>query len=249
MIRSITKWLVICAMLAVVVISHDSYASRPVIADSSIRTIKIDSAFNGVDVLVFGARNDAGDIVVVVRGPSEPYIVRKKERIAGMWINRQQVKFPGTSSFYRIASSRPLEQIRNDYLLSTLNIAPNHVNTPPKDASPVEKDFYQALFQHQTNEQLYSSKVDKVSFIGDTLFRSVLHFPDNIRRGTYTAEIYLIRSGELIGVQSTPILTYKTGFDAQVYDFAYRHPALYGILAILIALSAGWIAGVFFKKV
>ena len=232
---------VFCCSLAV------QAQSRPIIADLSLRTIEIDSSFNGIDMLLFGARNEAGDIVIVVRGPKRDYTVRKKERIGGIWINREHVEFTDTESFYSIASSRPIEDIQNENLLSALGIGKKNLIST-EDLSENEKHFRQALLDFQTQKNLYPTEIGTVSFIGDTLFRSILHFPENITRGTYTAEIYLIRNGELTAMQSTPVLTYKKGFDAYVYDLAYNYPALYGLLAIFLALLAGWIAGIVFKK-
>jgi hypothetical protein len=40
----------------------------------------------------------------------------------------------------------------------------------------------------------------------------------------------------------------KTGIGAEVYDFAHRRSAVYGLLAVLIAVSAGWAAGTVFRK-
>lgn len=235
-------------MIACVSAGVESAHTRPIIADLSLRTIEIDSGFNGIDMLLFGARNEAGDIVVVVRGPARDYIVRKKERVGGIWVNRKHKEFKETSTFYSIASSRPLDKIHNEYLLSSLGIGFDNVLNQ-ENLSDEEKEFQKALLAHQTKHALYSPEIEEVSFIGDTLFRSVLHFPENIIRGTYTAEVYLIRNGELVAMQSTPVLSYKKGFDAYIYDLAYNHPAIYGIIAILLALIAGWIAGTFFKKV
>ncbi len=233
--------------LTICITPFSSSHARPIIADLSLRTIEIDSGFNGIDMLLFGARNDAGDIVVVVRGPKRDYMVRKKERIGGIWVNRDHMEFEDTSSFYSIASSRPLDEIHNGQLLISLGIGQSNILSE-ESLSEEEEQFRNALFDFQTAKRLYATEVEKVSFIGDTLFRSVLHFPDNISRGTYTAEVYLIRNGELAAVQSTPVLSYKKGFDAYIYDLAYKHPAIYGISSILVALLAGWIAGTIFKK-
>ena len=73
-------------------ISNASQA-KPLVADLSQYRIEIDSGFTGTRLLLFGSRNEIGDIVVVVRGPEKNFSVRKKERILGMWINRQENKF------------------------------------------------------------------------------------------------------------------------------------------------------------
>jgi hypothetical protein len=43
--------------------------ARPLVADTFPRKINIDHNFTGTDILVYGARNGIGNIVIVVRGP------------------------------------------------------------------------------------------------------------------------------------------------------------------------------------
>lgn len=225
-------------------------SARPVIADLSLRQIEIDSGFTGTDILLFGARNDPGDIVVVIRGPEKSYTVRKKERTLGVWVNKKQMVLSNVNGFYVVASNRPLEEIHNDYLLSSLRIGVGQeslLNTSSTNDSDFE--FKDAFLKQEQKENLYLPSVQEISFIGDTLFRTVIRFPENIIRGIYTAEIYLFSDGQLSGIQSTPIIVSKKGFDALVYDFAYKHPLIYGIIAVAIALLAGWTAGHIFRRV
>jgi uncharacterized protein (TIGR02186 family) len=80
------------------------------------------------------------------------------------------------------------------------------------------------------------------------LFRTRIYFPSNVPTGTYTVEVFLVRDGNVVSAQSTPLVISKIGFGAELFDFAHRHPALYGILAVLVALAAGWLAGVAFRR-
>jgi uncharacterized protein (TIGR02186 family) len=110
-------------------------------------------------------------------------------------------------------------------------------------------EFTNAFLDYKQSVKLYDPVIKEVSFIGDTLFRTIIHFPDNIPRGDYTAEVYLFSGGQLSGMQSTPLVVSKKGFDALMYDFAHRHAVLYGILAVALALFSGWLAGRIFRKV
>lgn len=224
--------------------------ARPVIADLYVREIQIDSSFTGTDILLFGARNDPGDIIVVVRGPEKSYIVRKKERTMGIWANRKSVEISDVNGFYAIAASRPLEDIQNDYLLNELHIGTGE-SILPKDIKHTGhfEEFRQAFLEKKQHDKLYLAHMSDVSLIDDTLFRTSIRFPDNIMRGVYTAEIYLFSDGLLSGVQTTPIIVSKKGFDAFMYDFAHNYPVLYGLAAISIALFAGWFAGLVFRRV
>ena len=60
--------------------------------------------------MVFGTANDKDDIIVVITGPTETAIVRKKV-VSGIWINKEKLEFREIPGFYAIASTRPLSEI------------------------------------------------------------------------------------------------------------------------------------------
>jgi hypothetical protein len=60
--------------------------------------------------------------------------------------------------------------------------------------------------------------------------------------------VFLVHDGEVVGANITPLVVSKIGFEAGVFDFAHRHSLAYGVLAILIAVVAGWSASVAFHK-
>lgn len=219
--------------------------AAPLVADLSNYRIAIDAGFNGTRIFLFGTRNDNGDIVVVVRGSQNNYIVWKKEKIAGVWVNHDRMKFYGVPNFYSIASSKPLSEINQAALFSKLGIGENNLLVAPGDIAKISKfnEFATAFLNHQRGNHLYTTNMDNIGFMGETLFKTVIEFSDNIPPGKYTAEIYLISDGEVVGMQSTPIDVVKSGVDAFIYNYAHNSPALYGFSAIILALSAGWFAG------
>ena len=252
MMHATFRYILLCLFFGIFPITS---MAKPLVADISSRSVQIDSGFTGTELLLFGARNDPGDIVVVLRGPYGSYMVRKKERVAGIWVNRKQVQFDDIEGFYAVASSKPLGNFRNSYLLESLGIGIDQLQSSIKSKATLHRkadrdgEFSYALLTHKQKNQLYPTDVSDVSFIGETLFRTLIPIPENIPRGMYIAEIYLLSDGQLSGIQSTPLIVKKTGFDAFIYDLAYQHSFLYGVLAIIVALGAGWLAGIIFRKV
>jgi uncharacterized protein (TIGR02186 family) len=223
--------------------------ARPIVADLAIRAIDIDHDFSGIEILLFGARGDVGDIVVVVRGPKQDYTVRKKERIGGIWVNRDAVSFDQTEGFYAVASSRPLEELKNEQLLKRLDVGLGNKSFGTLVEPENIDNFRDAFVRYKQTQGLYSTGETPISFWGDTLFRTVLSFPKNIVKGWYIAEIYLFSDGQLVGMQATPLRVKQTGFEAFVYDSAHEHPFLYGLCAVIIALFAGWAASALFHRI
>jgi len=52
----------------------------------------------------------------------------------------------------------------------------------------------------------------------------------------------------LIDTQTTLLNIRKFGVEASVYNFAHRYSLAYGILAVLIAVFAGWGANAIFAR-
>lgn len=218
-------------------------AATPIIADISSQRVEIYSGFTGTQLLMFGARNDSGDIVLAVRGPQHDVRIRKKKRKAGIWVNRREATFEQVPLYYAVASSRPIEELRQtakDQFPSLGIYTPENIGQDP---------FRLAMFRILQQRSLYFTSPQEVQFMGGTLFKSSFRFPDNMPRGTYTAEVYLFSDGQLTGAQSIPIEVVKTGFDAFLYDAAMHHGWLYGLASILIAFGLGWSANWLFKHI
>ncbi|MDE3060967.1 MAG: TIGR02186 family protein, partial [Pseudomonadota bacterium] len=226
-------------------------SAAPLVADLSNYSINIDSNFTGTRLFLFGARNDNGDIVVVIRGPARDYIVRRKEEVAGLWVNRGRMKFLNVPDFYAIAASKPLPPAAQFALGRQLGIGQESLLSAPIDPrlQPQYAEFADAFLRHQYGRRLYMRDAGSVQFMAETLFKTVVEFPDDIPPGDYTAEIYLISDGELAGMQSMPIRVVKSGLDEFLYRSAHDTPALYGLAAVALALLIGWAAGRIFEKI
>jgi uncharacterized protein (TIGR02186 family) len=224
--------------------------AAPVVADLSKYVISIDSGFTGTDVLLYGAVEEEGDLVVVVRGPLERVTVRRKDRIAGIWINQDEVEFQDAPSYYMVASSRPLDEIAPRNFRELHQIGLDALRLTPSTARPEEEvqPFREALVRNRRRDGLYSDSISAMKFLSNRLFSTSVQFPANVPEGAYSAEVFLIRDGKVISAETTPLFINKTGFLWQINYYAHNKPELYGIVAILVALFAGWIAAVAFRK-
>jgi uncharacterized protein (TIGR02186 family) len=238
------------AVAAALALMPAAARAQALIADLSEHLIAITAGFSGTDVLLFGATEGEGDVIVTLRGPEMPVVVRRKSRAAIIWVNSERIVFTGAPAFYRVASSRPLEafltpalRARHQIGIDQLRLTPQRTLTPDKF-----NRFREGLLRNKIREDLYSAEVGKVTFLGPRLFRTKIYLPANVPPGSYTVEVLLVRNNQVIAAQTTPMFVSKTGIGAEVYDFAHRRSAVYGLLAVLIAVSAGWAAGTVFRK-
>lgn len=245
------RCLALCLGLLAAAASRPAAAQQSeLVTDLSNHLISINSSFAGTDLLLFGAIDDPGDVMVVVHGPPQSVMVRRKGRVAGIWINRKAVEFVDIPGYYAVAANRPLADIAGPGLLARLQIGTDNLRLTPRiRIDPATfTTFRAALIRTKARQGLYSEKAGRVVFLGPKLFRVRFHFPANVPVGIYRAEVYLVRDGQVIAAQSSPLYVRKTGAERDIYDLAHQRPWLYGLTAVLIALAAGWTGAVLFRK-
>ncbi len=249
-IRHVGRLLVLAAWL--VAATPGPAAAQPLVADLSDHLIAIATDFTGREVVLFGALDAPGDVVVVVRGPEQEMVVRQKQRRLGIWLNVESMSFVGVPSFYGVASSRSIADVAPRAVRERYGIGVHSLRLDPSD--PDDRGtidyaiFRRALIEQKQSTDLFGRTVRPVVFLGDRLFRTNIVFPANVPTGQYTVSVYLLRDGAVVGAQTTPLAVNKVGIGAAVFTFAHRQSAIYGAIAILIAVAAGWLAGFVFRR-
>lgn len=220
--------------------------AQALVADLSSHLIAITTGFTGSNVVLFGAIEGPGEVAVVVTGPKSRVTVRRKERIGGVWMNRRSVTFEPVPSYYAVATSRPLGGLIPAPVLARHGIGIDHVALPVAGKAPSAydlTDFRDALVRAKVERALYSEGDGQVVFLGKRLFRTTIFLPARVATGAYTVGVFLLRDGDVVSAQSTPLIVGKTGLSADISEFAQREPALYGLAAVAGALAIGWLAG------
>jgi uncharacterized protein (TIGR02186 family) len=222
---------------------------QALVADLTNHLIAITTGFTGASVVLFGATDGPGDVAVVVQGPDREITVRRKRRIAGIWVNSHEVTFANVPSFYFVAASRPLEEIISPATAAFYRLGVTNLEMKPEEMTPTQivDEFVTALVRTQRRARLFPAAVGKISFIGERLFRTTIDFPSNVPTGTYLVQVFLVRDKDVVSGQTTPLVVSKVGLDADVFGFAGRQPALYGAIAVLTAMVAGWLASLPFR--
>ncbi|MDR3518646.1 MAG: TIGR02186 family protein [Azospirillaceae bacterium] len=225
--------------------------AQALVADLSSHLIAITTGFTGAQVVLFGTVERQGDVAVVVEGPPHDVVVRRKDRMAGVWINSLALAFDQVPSFYSLATSRPLDLLVEPAVLTRHALDLDHLRLVPRTPVSPEKAaaFRAALIRNKQAAGLYSVAPNPVIFLGQRLFRTSLFFPANVPTGNYMISVYLLNDGNVVSAQTTPLVISKVGFSADIFDFAEHESILYGVASVIVAVALGWLAGVIFRKV
>jgi uncharacterized protein (TIGR02186 family) len=245
-----TRLRVLVALVALLAVADDRPArAQALVADLTSHLIAITTGFTGTEVVLFGAIDGDGDVIVVVRGPETPIEVRRKERTLGVWLNRRDMTFADVPGFYSIASTRPIEQVAKPEVLQRYHIGVEHLALEPIDPTDQVDLFRKALIRNKQRDGLFPATASTVTFVGSRLFRTTVSFPSNVPTGSYQVSVFLMRNGQVQGAQTTPLLVSQLGLSADMVEFAYRRGLLYGIIAVAVAAMAGWLGSVAFRRV
>jgi uncharacterized protein (TIGR02186 family) len=225
-------------------------AGAELVAALSNHLVAISTGFSGTDVLLFGAIDGTGDVVVVVRGPESVATVHRKGRNFGIWVNEADLSFANVPGYWAISSSRPLQTLVPDGVADFHQLGLQYLRLVPLEKSSNRRirEFRAALIRNKQRTGLYSDTPGEITFLGNRLFRTDLWIPANAPIGTYTVSVYLVRDNDVVSAETTPLVVGKVGFEARVFDLAHRQALGYGILAVLIAAVAGWTANLVFRK-
>jgi uncharacterized protein (TIGR02186 family) len=233
-------------------------APTMLITDLSQGRIDINTTFKGADLLVFGAiQYPAGaipdapaDIAIVVRGPVQPVTVRRKSRVAGIWLNTAAVRFESVPGFYAVATTRQIADLADDRTTAIYEIGVANLQlSPASSASDAEtRLFEQGLIGAKRKAGLFVEDAGGVKVTRNVLYRARIAIPAAVPVGDYAAEIHLIRKGRVIASSSTPISIGKSGLERWIYVMAQDHSLAYGLAAVALALLAGWIASLVTRR-
>jgi len=240
-------------VLAVLLLLSIPARAEDLVSGLSQDTIQITSNYTGTDIVVFGAieqaQNPQGrNIVVVVRGPDEPMTVRRRDRIAGVWVNSDAARFEGLPAYYYLASTEPVAKIAPASALARYGIGLQSLRPSAIGSHHDPEPFRQAAIRYHQRAGLYTESPGSIDFLSESLFRTRVPVPAGVTRGQYNVEVYLFRDGEVVSAQSTPLFVDASGLERRLFNMAHDSPLSYGLACVFMAMLLGWVSSVLFRR-
>ncbi len=219
--------------------------------DLSQTNIKIETDFNGKEIIIFGILNDNQETIITIKGPQKKALIQKKERILGFWFNTKQITYDKVPSIFFIASSAKLEDILPmstiikeelsfDLLLENKLSQRNFIS----DVSL--KNWQDNFVRIKKNKSLF--KQYKVAKIEKKLFQTRIFFPAESIPGEYKVQVYQIKNNIILNKKEKIITLQKSGIGSKIYDFAHNNAAAYGFFTIIFAILSGFLAATLFRR-
>lgn len=241
-----------CA-LALAAFAALTAARDPILVpEVSQHEVEVRQGFVGTQLLLYGAILEpdgrrAGrdyDIVVVLKGPTEPIRLREKRNIFGIWVNADSTAFRSAPSFFAVASSRPIDQIVDRRTAAIYELGLDYLQLSPIGSIDPDEQahFTQGLVELRKREGLYKEDPKGVTISEQVLYQAHIALPSNVQTGRYTAETFAITRGRVIASASAEVAVDKRGFERLVADYSQDASFFYGLAAVALSLAMGWLA-------
>jgi uncharacterized protein (TIGR02186 family) len=232
----------------------DAHAES-LVSTLSDEAVSITSSFTGERIVVFGAirggpENAAGyEVAVVVQGPAQDVIVRRKERLLGIWANRTAREFKAVPSYYVMHLSENFgAAVTPEQLLEYRLGVPSLPFVHEARGEATAERFAEALVSLKTERALYVERREAVQFLAPNVFRTTFFLPSDIPTGEYRVSVYLFRNEAFLAGSNQILSIAKAGYSDQIARAAIDFPLPYGLICVALAIFTGWLAGVIFRR-
>jgi uncharacterized protein (TIGR02186 family) len=237
--------------LCLFVASHARAQAPALTVDLAQNHVDITTGFNGASLIMFGVKEEPGKIVIVVHGPKSDVVVRRKEQVMGMWLNKASVRFKDVPLYYDYALGGPADEILPADELAALGVGFGamklEVEASGHDPQTMAK-FRKAFIRNKQNAGLFPTEPKQIEFLSPNFFKTRIDIPSNVPTGVYNVETFLIKDGAVLDRRETVINIAQVGFSAGVYKFAHVYPFIYGLVCVFIAGLAGWLSNAVRRK-
>ncbi len=229
--------------------------AEEIVSGVSQSGVSITTNFDGTAIMIYGAairdapapEGDLMQVIISIEGPPTPLVVRKKERVAGIWVNKGALQIASAPSFYAVATTGEIGDI-----LSPAEDAKYHVTIPQTIRAVTggsdSGQYLAALQRIKAASGSYRLSQDTVLLLRQALFRTDIALPANLVEGIYKVRIFLTRAGKVLDMQESQIDVQKAGLERWLYRLAMDQPLIYGVISLLMAMVAGWGASELFKR-
>ncbi len=226
-------------------------ASTPVTLKLTPETIEMGAFYNGARLRMEGTAPSGSKVMIVLRGVSKDEVFNKKDRVGPIWINVDKVHVTGPPSLFLRFSSEDVHtfldrQTIDAYALDELSIRnrmrirTEHGLRDP-EALRLIGDHYLDLKKRDGSYRRIADRV-RMADIGNGEERYTLEigWPKLATPGSYQVEVYACRDNRIVGQSGTTLQLVEVGFPAFMANAAREHAYLYGILAVILAVIAGF---------
>lgn len=208
--------------------------------------IEMGAFYSGAQLRVEGTARPDSKVVLVVKGANVTEVFNKKGRVGPIWINSGKVHISGVPSLFLSFSAEPVHQFLNREHISRHQLDFEAIKAqmriePEQESLALIRTHYLTL---KTEEGRYRVATDAIKYGAPTAngvpFSADIDWSKKISPGIYEIRAYECLGGAVLREMAVPLEVVEIGFPAFMSALSKNHPTIYGILAVVMAMLAGF---------
>lgn len=230
-------------------------ASAQLTAKANHDHITVDFFYHGSTMSVRGVSDPGADLIIKLTAEDGHQSLRKKGKVAGLlWMNVGELQVEDVPSVYFLHSTRNIEDILsqdeiNKYVIG-YSALEKHVKMNAADDTERGK-WFNEFVKFKESSNLYATTAGKISITeknGVQNYYILTQWPYQVPPGHYTVTVYAVKDKKVVETATSNVLVEQVGAVKAFSEMAKNNAAVYGIISILAALSAGFGVGLVFRK-
>jgi uncharacterized protein (TIGR02186 family) len=230
-----------------------------VVTAASKNLIEIGLSYHGDQIHFFGISplKDCDLVIKLTAEKSEEVKLSLKGRVGPFWMTVKQYDVAEVPFMYKIHSTKPLDQIVSPELAQQMELGYSSIQKKMKlhlargTAAPEDADLvFRGLVKIKEKANLYNLVADpkRLEVAEGLLYKHYFRFPPAATEGRYVVESFAFKDRQFLGYGKDVIQIKKVGLEYWLTDISQNHPVFFGIMAVFIALGAGLLVGMIFRK-
>lgn len=216
------------------------------------QNIPITLLYHGAQISIQGQNAMDSDLIVKISSEPTDAHMKFKGKAAGLfWMKMGDISFEHVPAAYLLYTSRDLDSLLPENQRIKEGIGFESIiagTTVESSADGMDPDrWIDEFIKFKKAEKLYQVREGSITRNKDA-YRLDIDWPYQAAPGTYNIEVIAVRDGSIINRAETSLTVARTGIVAQLSNLAFNHASVYGILAIFVAMAAGFAVGALFKK-
>ncbi len=238
-------------------IAFSASTSQALTAEVSPREVEITMSYHGAKLTISGQSAASDDLVLKISTEPRDTAMKRYGKAAGLvWMKNGTLEFKGVPGVYLLNTTADLQRILDDASLAEYRLGyealGKAVSIEDLKGEPVDHDkWFDQFIRLKEKEAIYGIKEGTITRQhgenGNT-FKIVVDWPYQAQPGTYKVELLAVNSGKVVDTAATSFEVKRVGTAAALSKMALEQSLLYGIMAVIVAVVAGFAVGAIFKK-
>lgn len=214
--------------------------------------VPIGIGYHGATIVVSGQYTTGDDLIVEIMSPPEKTELKYKGRAAGfLWMKLGSMTFENLPSIYMLFSTSDFEQLLPPDIQKREKIgyaalkdrAVIHSTLKAFDRQRWINEFFR--FKEKQNLFVITPRLTRLN---PGRYHLEVDWPYQAPPGDYTVKVLAVKNGSVEGVALGRFRVEDAGLVRELSGLARKRPAIYGLLALFVAVAVGIGVGMVFKR-